>query len=63
MFGNFSSLSIKGYIEHKTLSTPTPQNGQTQSNKLSAVTDELFECVWPFCGVGAWRIKMKFSKL
>ena len=19
--------------------------------------DELFECVWPFCDIGAWRIK------
>ena len=28
-----------------TLLTPTPQNGQTQSNNSSAVADELFECV------------------
>ena len=21
--------------------------------------DELFECVWPFCGVNAWRGKMR----
>ena len=27
-----------------------PQNGQTHSNNLSAVADELFECFWPFCG-------------
>ena len=20
--------------------------------------DELFECVWPFCGIGAWRVKV-----
>ena len=32
---------------------PNPQNGQTLSNNSSAVADELFECVWPFCGVGA----------
>ena len=19
------------------------------------IADELFECVWPFCGIGAWR--------
>ena len=31
----------------------TPQNGQTHSNNFSATADELFECVWPFCGVGA----------
>ena len=30
-----------------------PQNGQTHSNNLSAFADELFECVWPFCEVGA----------
>ena len=35
-----------------TLSAPTPQNGQTQSNNSSAIAEELFECVWPFCGVG-----------
>ena len=28
-----------------TLLAPTPQNGQTHSNKLSAKADELFECV------------------
>ena len=26
------------------------------SNNSSAVADELFECVWPFCGVGAYRV-------
>ena len=30
----------------------TPKNGQTHSNNSSAVTDELSECVWPFCGFG-----------
>ena len=27
-----------------------PKNGQKHSNILSADADELFECVWPFCG-------------
>ena len=36
---------------------PTPQNGQKRSNKSSAFVDEFFECVWPFCGVGAQRVK------
>ena len=31
----------------------TPQNDQTHSNNSSAFADELFECVWPFYGVGA----------
>ena len=29
-----------------------PTNGQTDSNNMSATADELFECVWPFYGVG-----------
>ena len=36
-----------------TLLAPTPQNGQTHSNNSSATANEFFECVWPFCGVGA----------
>ena len=35
---------------------PTPQNGQTHSNNSSAVVEEVFECVWPFCGVGVSRV-------
>ena len=35
----------------------TPQNGQTHSNNSSARADELFECVWPFYGVGAEWVK------
>ena len=27
--------------------------GQTHSNNSSAFADELFECIWTFCGVGA----------
>ena len=34
------------------LLSPIPQNGQTHSNNSSAVGDKLFECVWPFCGIG-----------
>ena len=30
---------------------PTLQNGQTHSNNSSAKVDELFECVWLFCGL------------
>ena len=36
-----------------TLTAPLPQNGQTHSNNLSGTADELFDCVWPFCKVGA----------
>ena len=30
-----------------------PKNGQTHSKNLSAIAEELFECVWLICGVGA----------
>ena len=36
---------------------PTPQSGQIHSNNLSAFTNELLESVWPFCGVGTYRVK------
>ena len=35
---------------------PTPQNDQTHSNSLSATTNALIECAWPFCEVGAERV-------
>ena len=38
-----------------TLNNPTLQSGQTHSNNSSAKADELFECIWPFCGVGAFQ--------
>ena len=44
-------LAFTTRIQKKT-SAPTPQKSQTHSNNLSAVADELFECVWPFLGVG-----------
>ena len=31
--------------------------GQTHSNNLLATANELLEWVWPFCGVGALRVK------
>ena len=40
----------------------TPQNGQTHSNNSPAVADELFECVWPFCGIGTSRVNFKNIK-
>ena len=36
-----------------TLHAPTPRNGQTYSKK---VFDKFFECVWPFCGIGTYRV-------
>ena len=40
-----------------TLLTPTPENGQTDSNNSSAFADELSECVWPFCRADVWRVE------
>ena len=42
-----------GKMKYLTLKAPIPQNGQTHSNNSSATADELFECVSPFCKVGA----------
>ena len=46
-------LPLKKRNPRLTLKTPIPQNSQTHSNNSSAFADELFECVWPLCGVGA----------
>ena len=43
-----------------TLKAPTPQNGQIHSINSSAAADELFECVWPFCRVGASKVKCEY---
>ena len=42
---------------------PTSQNGQTPSSNSSTVADELFKCVWPICGVGAWKVKDGDAKI
>ena len=56
-FGDTSFLKLskmRHYIRGVlTLSAPNLQNGQTHPNNSPAVADELFECVWPFCGIGA----------
>ena len=57
----FSNVKILFY--DLTLYVPIPQNGQTHSNNLSALADELFECVWPFCGVDALRVKRQPHKM
>ena len=47
------SKSVKKKISQAimlTLYTSTTQNGQTHPDKL-------FECVWPFCEVGTYRVK------
>ena len=40
-------------ISEFNLSSTKPQNGQSHSNISPATADELFQCVWPFCRVGA----------
>ena len=54
--GNKKIKKLKWKIKIKKfliLIVPTPQNGHTHSNNSLAFANELFECVWPFCGVGA----------
>ena len=36
-----------------TLLVPIPQNGPTRIGQTQQFADELFECVWPFCEIGA----------
>ena len=36
--------------------------GKNLNNSL-AKANEFFECVWPFCGVGTWRVKGALSVL
>ena len=60
---DFQNITVNGRSEFKTknpvltLSATTPQNGQTHSNNSSATANEMFHCVWLFCGVGAERVK------
>ena len=43
-----------------TVSAPTLQYGHTHSNNSSAIADEFLECVWPFCGISAKRVKFAY---
>ena len=42
-----------------TLWEPTPQMVKHTQTVCRQFADELFECVWPFCGVGAEKVKTK----
>ena len=42
--------------EISSMKAATPQNGQIHLKNSSATTGELFEYVWPFCGVDADRV-------
>ena len=37
---------------HLILYAAISQNGQTLKQFVGKIADELFECVWPFCGIG-----------
>ena len=44
-----------GYCWHDHVNplSANPTKCQTHLNNSSATADELFECVWPYCGVDA----------
>ena len=42
---------------------PIPQNSQRHSNNSSPTADELFECVLPFCGVGAENVNSNLDQI
>ena len=49
---NYDLSASKRTLLSLTLYSSISQNGQTHSNNSSAISNELFECVWPFCGIG-----------
>ena len=48
-------------INFNTLSAIPTKWSNTLLNNSSGVANELLESVWPFCGVGAWRVKKTTS--
>ena len=54
-FNYYLLVKIRSCFNHL---NANPQNGQTHSNNSLVTADELFECAWPFCAVGAQRIKV-----
>ena len=52
-------IQLKIYLNCSSTNS-TKQNGQTHSNNSSEKAVKLFECVWPFCGVGPKRVKRYF---
>ena len=61
LISSVSDTFLSIWIEQQfiSLQAPVSQNGQTQSNNSSANADELFECVWPFCRIGAQKVIQK----
>ena len=51
IFSNILQIFEKIIDEVLTLSAPNLQNDQTHSNNSSAKANDLFEDVWPFCGL------------
>ena len=45
------------FAKYLTLQVPSPQNSQTHSKNSSGFAEELLECVWLICAVGAQRVK------
>ena len=52
-----SLVEVLVFAKYLTLQVSSPQNGQTHSKNSSGVAEELLECVWLFCAVGAQRVK------
>ena len=50
-------INIRSKIWQQLLN-PLNANFTKWSNTLKQIADEFFECVWPFCGIGAERVKI-----
>ena len=53
--GHLWMFSISWILRKENILKVTAVNQQP-----TTTADELFECVWPFCRVGAWSVKLKF---
>ena len=64
MFQDLDLFSSRCYLFVSLSVNPLSANPTkwSHSNNSPATANELFGCVWPFCGVGAWRVNT-FTRL
>ena len=51
--GAHFTVNTQRYSVYLTLLAPISQNVKHTQTICRQFADELFECVWPFCGIGA----------
>ena len=58
---HFSRAEIHLELYRFSLLSANPTKWPNTQTIRRLTADELFECVWPFCGVGAWRVNTECS--